>query len=97
MAKEFNDDRCHILKNAHRELGIDFQLQQTAADLHEMRENAPTRHDTARLALAMFPASHSDIAKERGVSKVAIWKQMRRVSVKYLWIESLICPMAAEV
>ncbi len=84
-----------IQKTALRQLGIDFQLKQIVADLHEMRDKTPASYDTARLALTMYPASYAKIAEKRGVSKTAVWMQMRKMSEQYSWIESLVCLMAA--
>ncbi len=79
-----------IRKSVIRQLGVDKQLQQVVLDLQDMREKSPVSYDNIMLAITMYPSSYAQIAEKRGVSKSAVWKQMRWVAEKYPWVEALI-------
>ncbi|MCP3966885.1 MAG: hypothetical protein GY750_05235 [Lentisphaerae bacterium] len=72
-----------IRKSVVRQLGVDKQLQQIVLD-----------YDTTMLVITMYPASYGQIAEKRGVSKTAVWRQMRKIAEKYLWAEALVDIMA---
>ncbi|MCP4103179.1 MAG: hypothetical protein GY750_17430, partial [Lentisphaerae bacterium] len=79
-----------IRKSVIRQLGVDKQLQQVVLDLQDMREKSPVSYDNIMLAITMYPSSYAQIAEKRGVSKSAVWKQIRWVAEKYPWVEALI-------
>ncbi len=83
-----------IRKSVVRQLGVDKQLQQVVLDLQDMREKSPVSYDTTMLAITMYPSSYAQIAEKRGVSKTAVWRQMRKIAEKYPWAEALIDIMA---
>lgn len=65
-------------------------MQRIVLDLQDMRDQSPASYDTVMLAITTYPLSYSTIAKRRGVSKTAVWKQLRRIAAKYPWVEALI-------
>lgn len=60
------------------------------ADLEKIRLKSAPAYETVKLAILLFPSSYGIIAKERKVSKPAVFNQLKRLSEEYPWIKSMV-------
>ena len=59
-------------------------------DLEEIRNKSEAAYQTIFFALTMYPASYADIGRQRNVSKVAVFKSLNKLAVKYDWIADVV-------
>ena len=64
------------------------------ADLEKIRLKSVPAYETIKLAILLFPSSYGIIAKERRVSKPAVFNQLKRLSEDYAWIKTIVDLMA---
>lgn len=78
-----------IYKEAARRASIPLQMKTIIADLEEIRLKSQPAYDTARLLLCMYPTSYGEVAKARGVSKPAVYNQLKRIAKNYPWADQI--------
>ncbi len=78
-----------IYKEAARRTSIPRQMQTIITDLEEIRLKSHPAYETAHLFLTMYPTSYGEVAKRRGVSKPAVYNQLKRIAKKYPWAEQI--------
>ena len=78
-----------IYREAVRRDGINPQLKTIVADLEEIRLKSQASYDTVRLIISMYPTSYGEVAKARGVSKVAVYNQFKKVIKNYPWAQQI--------
>lgn len=60
------------------------------SDLEKIRVKSVPAYETVKLAILLFPSSYGIIAKERKVSKPAVFNQLQRLSKDYPWIKTIV-------
>ncbi len=68
---------------------LNKQLKRVVLDMYEIEQKSKSAAHTVRLAIIMYPSSYRLIAKEKGVSHVAIYNQLKNLAVKYDWIKQI--------